>query len=104
MSSKPILSFFKKPVNTVNNGADAVINTPESSWTVVNSDLNSENVFVCFKLLFITRKRFNIHRKILCFQKLSLDLGIVSVNITGLLTVYGCIIKLRKIMYFAFVA
>ena len=46
MSSKSILSFFKKPVNTVNNGADDVVNIPESSCTVVvvNSDVNSENV------------------------------------------------------------
>ena len=37
-SSKSILSFFKKPVNTVNNGADNVVNIPESSLTVVNSE------------------------------------------------------------------
>ena len=45
MSSKSILSFFKKPVNTVNNGADDVVNIPESSCAVshVNSE-NSENV------------------------------------------------------------
>ena len=35
---------FKKPVNTVNNSADDVVNIPESSCTVVNSDVNSEDV------------------------------------------------------------
>ena len=44
MPSKLILSFFKKPVNTVNNGTDDVVNIPESSCTVANSDVNSENV------------------------------------------------------------
>ena len=44
-SLKSILSFFKKPLSTVNNGADDVVNIPESSCTVVNSDVNSENVF-----------------------------------------------------------
>ena len=44
MSSKSILSFSKKPANTVNNGADNVVNIPESSCTAVNSDVNSENV------------------------------------------------------------
>ena len=44
MSSISILSFFKKPVNTVNNGTDDVVNIPESFCAVVNSDLNSENV------------------------------------------------------------
>ena len=41
MSSKSILLFFKKPVN---NGADDIVNIPESSCTVVNSDANSETV------------------------------------------------------------
>ena len=40
MSSKSILSFFKKPVN---NGVDDV-NIAESPCTVVNSNVNSENV------------------------------------------------------------
>ena len=44
MPSRSILSFFKKLVNTVNNGADDVVNIPESSCTVVNSDVNSEYV------------------------------------------------------------
>ena len=44
MSLKSVLPFFKKPVNTVNNGADDVVKIPESSWTVVNRDVNSENV------------------------------------------------------------
>ena len=44
MPSKSILSFFKKPVNTVNNGADDFIDIPESSCTVLSSDVNSENV------------------------------------------------------------
>ena len=43
MSSRSIFFFFKKPVNTVNNDAD-VVNIPESSCPVVNSDLNSEKV------------------------------------------------------------
>ena len=43
MSSKSILSFFQKPVITVNNTTDDVINIPESSCTVVNSDANIEN-------------------------------------------------------------
>ena len=38
MSSRSILSFFKKSVNTVTNGADDVVNIPESSCTVVNSE------------------------------------------------------------------
>ena len=53
MSSRSILSFFKKPVNIVNNGADDVVNIPQSSCTVVNSDVNSENVSSasnCFSL------------------------------------------------------
>ena len=53
MSSRSILSFFKKPVNTVNNGADDVVNISESSPTVVNSDVNSENgssALNCFSL------------------------------------------------------
>ena len=41
--SKSILSFFKKPVKTVNNGTDDVVNIPESSCTVANSDVNSEH-------------------------------------------------------------
>ena len=44
MSLKSILSFFKKPVNTVNNGANDVVDIPESSYGVINSDVNSENV------------------------------------------------------------
>ena len=44
MSSRSILWFFKKPVNTVNNGVDDVVNTPESSFTVANNDVISENV------------------------------------------------------------
>ena len=44
MSSRSVLSFFKKPVNTVNNSSEDVVNIPESSCTVVNSDVNSENV------------------------------------------------------------
>ena len=40
LSSKSILSFFKKPAYTVKNGADDVVNIPESSCTVVNSDVN----------------------------------------------------------------
>ena len=43
MSSRSSFSFFKKPVNTVNNGADAV-NIPENSCTVADSDVKSENV------------------------------------------------------------
>ena len=53
MSSRSILSFFKKPVNTVNNGTDDFINISESSPTAVNSDVNSENVSSnsnCFSL------------------------------------------------------
>ena len=44
MSSRSILSFFKKPVSTENNGTDYIVNIPESSCTVVNGDVNSENV------------------------------------------------------------
>ena len=44
MSSKSILSFFKKPENAINNGIDDVVNIPESSCTVVNGDVISENV------------------------------------------------------------
>ena len=44
MSSRSILWFFKKPVNTVNNGVDDVANTPESSFRVANNDVISENV------------------------------------------------------------
>ena len=44
MSSRSMLSFFKKTVNTGNNGADDVVNIPESSCTVLNSDVNSENI------------------------------------------------------------
>ena len=44
MPSKSILSFFKKPGNTVNNGADDFVDIPESSCTVLNSDVDSENV------------------------------------------------------------
>ena len=44
MSSRSILWFFKKPVNTVNNGVDDVVNIPESSCTVVNNDEISDNV------------------------------------------------------------
>ena len=43
MSSKSILSFFKKPVITVNISTDDVINIAESSCTVVNSDANIED-------------------------------------------------------------
>ena len=43
MSSRSTFSFFKKPVNTVNNGADAV-NIPENSCTVADSDVKIENV------------------------------------------------------------
>ena len=51
MSSKSILWLFKKSVNT--NGADDVVNIPESSCIVVNSDVNSETVSSasnCFSL------------------------------------------------------
>ena len=44
MSSRSIVSFFKKPVNIVSNEAYDVGNIAESSCTVINSDLNSENV------------------------------------------------------------
>ena len=44
MSSRSVLSFFKKSVNTVNNGADVVVNISDSSWTFVNNDVNSENI------------------------------------------------------------
>ena len=44
MPSKSILSFPKKPVNTVNNDADDVVNNPENTCTVANSDLTSETV------------------------------------------------------------
>ena len=53
MSSRSILSFFEKPVNTANNGADDFVNIPESSCTVVHSDVNSENISSasnCFSL------------------------------------------------------
>ena len=43
MSSRSILSFFEKPVNAVNNGADDVVNIPESSCTIANGDVNSAN-------------------------------------------------------------
>ena len=44
MSSRSVLSFFKKPVDTVNNSSEDVVNIPESSCTVLNIDVNSENV------------------------------------------------------------
>ena len=43
MSSKSILSFFKKPVIIVNISTDHVINIAESSCTVVISDANIED-------------------------------------------------------------
>ena len=39
-----VLSFFKKPVNTVNNDTDESVNIPESSCAALNNDVNSENV------------------------------------------------------------
>ena len=53
MSLRSILSFLKKPVNNVNPGADDVANIPKSSCTVVNSNVNDENVSPtsnCFSL------------------------------------------------------
>ena len=53
MSLRSILSFLKKPVNNVNSGADNVVNIPKSSCTVVNSNVNDENVSPasnCFSL------------------------------------------------------
>ena len=98
MSSRSILSFFKKPVNTVNNRADDVVNIPESSCTVVHSDVNKENISStsnCFSL----PETFYHPSKDFVFPKLSLDLEILnSVNITGLITIYGCIMILRKIV------
>ena len=98
MPSRSILSFFKKLVNTVNNGADDVVNIPESSWTVVNSDVNSEYVSSASNCCSLLERPY-IHRKILCFRKLSLDLEIlVPVNITGLITIHGYIMTLKKIV------
>ena len=103
MSSRSILFYFKKPVNTVNNGAD-VVNIPESSCPVVNSDLNSEKVSP-FQIVFHYQKSLIIHRKVLCFQKLTLDLEIlVLASITALITIHGCIMTLRKIVKFVFIA
>ena len=56
MSSKSILSFFKKPVNTVNNGADDIAKIPKSSCTVANSDVNSETVSSASNCCSTTRK------------------------------------------------
>ena len=76
MSSRSIFSFFKKPVNTVYNNADDVVIIPESSCTVVNSDV----IVKMFPLLLIVvhyQKSLIIHRKIFCFRQLSLDLDIL---------------------------
>ena len=54
-----------------------------------------------FRLLQIVvhyQKSLIIHQKILCFRKLSLDLEIVHVNITSLITIHCCIMTLRKIV------
>ena len=99
ISSKSILSFLKKPIHTVNNGADDVVNIPESSCTVVNSYVNSENVSFASNRCLLPKKPIILHRKILSFRKLSVDLETVPVNITGLITIHDCIMTLRKIVY-----
>ena len=98
MFSRSILLFFKKPVNTVNNGADDVVDIPESPGTVVNSDVNSENLSSASNCFSLPEKPYH-PSKILSFQKLSLDLEIlISVNITGLIAIHGCIMTLRTIV------
>ena len=59
MSSKSILSFFKKPENAINNGIDDVVNIPESSWTVVNGDIISENVLSTSNCSSLPEKPYN---------------------------------------------
>ena len=56
MSSRSILSFFKKPVN---NSADDVINIPESSCIIVNSDVNSENVSSASNYFLLPEKLYH---------------------------------------------
>ena len=99
MSSRSILFFFKKPVNTVNNDAD-VVNIPESSCPVVNSDLNSEKVSP-FQIVFHYQKSLIIHRKVLCFQKLTLDLEIlVLASIAALITEKDCEVQVLVLAAF----
>ena len=57
MSSRSLLLFFKIPVNTLNNGADDVVNIPKGSCTVANSDGNSENILS-------TLNRFSLREKL----------------------------------------
>ena len=60
-----------------------------------------------FRLLKIDvhyQKSINMRRKVLCFRKLSLDLAIDPSKITSLITIHGCIMTLRKIVYFVFIA
>ena len=99
MSSRSILSFFEKPVNTANNGADDFVNIPESSCTVVHSDVNSENISSASNCFSLPETFYHPSKDFVFFRKLSLDLEILnSVNITGLITIYGCIMILRKIV------
>ena len=51
--------LFKKSVNTVNNGTDNVVDIPESSCTVVNSDVNNKNVLSTSNYFLLPEKAYH---------------------------------------------
>ena len=66
MPSRSILSFFKKPVNTLNNGAGDVVNIPESSCTLVNGDVNGENVSSVSNRCSLPEKPYHPSKHFVC--------------------------------------
>ena len=97
MPSRSILSFFKEPVNTLNNGAGDVVNIPESSCILVNGDVNGENVSSVSNRCSLPEKPYHPSKHFVCPKtKFGLQ-NPRSVNITGLITIHGCIMTLRKI-------
>ena len=92
MSSRSMLSFFKKTVNTVNNGADDVVNIPESSCTVVNSDVNSENISSGSYWCSLPEKPSHPSKNFVFPKTKFGSQNPLPVNITGLITIHGCIL------------
>ena len=106
MSSRSIFSFFKKPVNTVYNNADDVVIIPESSCTVVNSDVNSENVSSTSYCCSLSEKPYYSSKNFVfpTTKFGSRNPRSIPVNITGLIITHGCMVTLRKIVQFVFSA
>ena len=91
MSSKSILSFFKKPVNTVNDGADDVSNISESSCTVVNIEYVSSASNCCS----LPEKPYH-PLKYFVFPKTKFRSQNRSFQHNWFITIHDCIMTLRK--------